>query len=148
MNLSDITTALVQRGFQRKGSPGMGEETMEPSSGASWVLLHSKDSLDGESWLWIHDAGDSDVCLVMQAHPDGTITEVSVVDGISNQPIAVLESIDDQPLDSLLAVRAAAEAVLPGDLLAFEALLPSGWALDHALIEALGDVRREGGIKQ
>ena len=142
MNLTEITAALVQRGFQRKGSPGMGEETMELPSGASWVLLHSKDSLDGESWLWIHDAGDSDVCLAMQAGPDGAITEVSVVDGMSNQPIAVLQSIGDHSLDSLLGVRAAVEAVFPGDPLAIEVLLPTGWELNHALIEAQEEVRR------
>ena len=136
MKLSEITAALVQRGFQRKGSPGMGDETMELPSGGSWVLLHSRDSLDGESWLWIHDAGNSDICLVMQADPGGTIVEVSVVEGLSNQPIAVLQSIGDQPLESLLAVRAAIEAVFPGDQLALEALLPAGWELNRTLVEA------------
>jgi hypothetical protein len=145
MNLSTLTTALVQRGFPRKDCDDSGSYTAPPD-GRHWHMLPAAESSDGTAWLWVHDAGDDFITLLFGADQHGSIKVIHAVESGRGDAIATLESTEQQSLGQLLRDRKAiaaayerwCETLTPnGDISSADlaAALPAGWQLGHDLVE-------------
>lgn len=121
MNLSDLTTALVLRGFQKKDPGGPGTY-VPPAGGRYWLILPATVSLDGNNWLCVYPDGN-DMQISVCAAPGGTVEECSL--HISSSPVVVRFSSIPASLDGLLDGynQVAAICNQAGDALLSDALL-------------------------
>lgn len=132
LTISAVTSWLVTRGFQRKDGQGENNSYVPPADGRYWTLLPATESLDGQSWLWICDQGDTDISLGLVANPTGNITTAHVAESFAGTTVATAES-DGHTLEQLLHDRATIAAgfyqTVDIQFAGLEALLPAGWSL-------------------
>lgn len=134
--LSQLTEALVQRGF-KKVDPDPIDGLLRPDLAPSWTHLPANESPDGWAHIWICEPPETLYALQFVFSPSGEMTEAHVCNLLDGDQVATTEQLTgslDQWLTARTAVIAAQHAEVD-TVYEMAALYPQGWRLADDLLE-------------
>jgi hypothetical protein len=137
MNLSTLTTALVQRGYAKADADPDG--WIRPTPGQQWYHLPAEESPDGFGSTWVAEDLSTLCALVLVNQLDGEISEVHVSNLLHGEHVATTDDLTGTLDDWLAALSAvvAAQSAEVEDIDGMARLYPQGWRLADDLLEAL-----------